>query len=330
MSRKVMLNSLELAYSPVCNYDFALIKSDEHFQSFVKKSMIYIITQRNELTFESFHPILVEHNQVMIHFEIKQKKNVSVLKCAIPVYQTHLAHDIEREIKFHFEYALPKPDPLPNSFPQDNIRNLLIYYHDETFIAWLSPENFIQNYLNGAIDAKVEGPIDDFIKYKVHYVGKATEQSVWKRLTGHSTLQQVLSVEYPFHYGTLPTHEIAIIFLKLHDAVGIRTISQKDQINEALIDDVLGRNFPSEKIISVDAEKALINAMQPKYNKEFYKNYPKSKDGLSNHNLDVYSFQIFSNIILQYENGVIKGRPDYNADSIIIKKNQPLKILNNV
>ncbi|GEM_PF-2261915 len=320
---------LELSFSPVCNYDFALIKDDELFRTFIRNSSIYLITQRNELTIDLLRLEYNPPHQTVIHFEIRQKGNPSVLKCQLPIYQPQLAADIDREIRFHFEYALPKPNPVPKTYPQNNIRNLLIYYHDDTFITWLSPENFIQNYLRGALEATVEGSIEEFIKYKVHYVGKSTEQEVWNRLTGHSTLQQILSLEYPLQYGTLPTHEIAILFLQLKDAVALHTISAEDPINEDVINTFKGMNLPPAKTILLDAEKALIKAMQPGYNKQFYNNYPISKDGLFGYNLDGYSFQILSPIILEYKNGLIKGGTNYNADSILIKKGQPLKVINN-
>jgi hypothetical protein len=330
MSKKVLLNYLELAYNPICNYAFSLIKNDELFHKLTERSTLYIIAQRQELTFESLNLKPIEGNQVMCYLEIRQKGNPSILKCEFPIYQPNIADDIKREIRFHFEYSYPKPNPLPQALPQGNIINLILSYHDGTFISWLSPENFIQNYLNGTIEAKVTGSVEDFLYYKVHYVGKATEQKVWQRLTGHSTLQEILSVEYPIHYGTLPTHEIAILFLKFREAFSVHSISAKDGITQDIIDSLKGENIPTPKTISLDAEKALIKAMQPKYNKEFYNNYPKSRDGLHKHNFDGYSFRIHSYVTLLYENGKIKGLPDLaGADAIVIEKNQPLRVINN-
>ena len=330
MSKKSLFSYLELAYSPICNYVFSLIKNDEHFKNLTSESTLYIIAQRKELTFEALTFEFSKPNQIICYFEIRQKGNPEVLKCELPVYQPNLAADSSREIRFHFEYGLPKPNPLPQTFPQNNIINLHFSYHDGTFIGWVSPENFIQNYLNDNIEAKITGPIENFITYKVHYVGKATEQRVWKRLTGHSTLQEILSLEYPLHFGTLPTHEIAILFFKIREAIGVHTISSSDNITNDMIDTVLGNNQPTEKRISLDAEKAFIRAMQPKYNKEFYKNYPKSKDGLYDYELDRYSYQIYSHIILQYDNGRVKGMPDlFRADSIVINKNEFLTVINN-
>jgi len=327
MATKVMFNYLELAYSPISNYVFSLIKDDPRFRTLTEKSTLYIIGQRAELTFENLRFEDRDNRQFVCLFDIKQKGNQSVLACELPIYQQNLASESSKVIKFQFEYASPKPNPIPNIFPQYNIVNLLLTDQDSTFIGWLSPENFIQNCLNGAIRGKINGPVEEFIKYRVHYVGKATEQNVWKRLTGHSTLQEILSLQYPLHFGTLPTHEIAILFLKFREAFKIDTISAGEKITNDLVDSLLSKNLPNGKIISLDAEKAFINAMQPKYNKEFYRNYPKSKDGLYAYHLDSYSFRIHSYLTLEYENGTIEGCPSLvEGDAVVIEKNQPVKV----
>lgn len=46
MARKVILNYLELAYSPICNYVFTLIKDDERFRYLTQESTLYVIGQR--------------------------------------------------------------------------------------------------------------------------------------------------------------------------------------------------------------------------------------------------------------------------------------------
>lgn len=53
-----------------------------------------------------------------------------------------------------------------------------------------------------------------------------------------------------------------------------------------MIASLLGENYPDQKKVFLDAEKALIKAMQPSYNKELFKNYPFSKDGLYHDNYD--------------------------------------------
>lgn len=327
MTTRALVNQLVLAFAPICNYDFALLKDDEGFQHHVRDSMLYIIAQRSELTFEQLRPSFEDDGQTILAFEIRQKGHPEVLTWALPLYQEAIAQDIAKEISFHFMYALPLPNPMTKTFPQNGIRNLLMYYHDGTFISWLSPESLLQNFLNGHIYASVEGPIEKFLSYHVHYVGKATEQEVWKRLTGHSTLQEILSVQYPFQYGTLPTHEIAVLFLKVQDSIGMLTIGPTDEIPSDIAYMISGANQPSQRTISLDAEKALIQAMKPGYNKVFYDNYPTAKDGLSSFDLDSYSYQIYSRITLTYKEGEMLGRPDPFADALLVQKGKPLQVI---
>lgn len=327
MTTRALFNQLELAFAPICNYDFTVLRDDEGFRRQVQSSTLYLITQRPEITFEGVEPITIAGGQVVLQFIIRQKGHSSALSCQLPVYQEPYARDIDKEVQLRFHYAFPKPEPIPKTFPQNGVRNLLLFYDDGPFIGWLSPENFIQNYLNEAIEANIEGPIDDFLSYQVHYVGKATEQSVWKRLTGHSTLQDILSQEYPLHYGTLPTHEIAVLFLKIQEPIGFLTIGPDDPIPSDIANFMDGANLPSNKVLSLDAEKALIQAMKPGYNKVFYNNYPQGKESLSALSLDSYSYQIWSHLILKYRDGAIRGRPDLFADALLVQKGKPLQVI---
>ena len=52
------------------------------------------------------------------------------------------------------------------------------------------------------------------------------------------------------------------------------------------------------KRISLDAEKALVHGMNPKYNRIRFKNYPFSKDGLYKSDASVFCHSIADNMIL--------------------------------
>jgi hypothetical protein len=125
----------------------------------------------------------------------------------------------------------------------------------------------------------------------------------------------------------LPTHEIAVLFFKAQMDFGIYTIGRDDPFPSYIAEALAGTNLPPERAISLDAEKALIRAMQPKYNKIFYDRYPEGKDSLSGYRLDSHSCRIYNHLILKYDNGEIRGRPDLFADSIFVRNGLPLKII---
>ena len=68
--------------------------------------------------------------------------------------------------------------------------------------------------------------------------------------------------------------------------------------------------------------------MEPKYNRELFKGYPKSKDGLYNDKYDYISYSFIDPITLKYEKGEIKGLKSYEGgDSIVIKDNKEISLV---
>ena len=80
--------------------------------------------------------------------------------------------------------------------------------------------------------------------------------------------------------------------------------------------------------ISLDAEKALVHSMNPKYNRIRFKDYPLSKDGLYKSDASVFCYSIAENMILKYDAGNIIGCPKTAfASSIVGDKDGYTKVL---
>lgn len=68
--------------------------------------------------------------------------------------------------------------------------------------------------------------------------------------------------------------------------------------------------------------------MTPSYNKELFKNYPKSKDGLYEDRYDAISYTFMDPITLMYNEGeIVGGLTPFGGDSIFISDNKELKLL---
>ncbi|MBU2020644.1 MAG: hypothetical protein KJ941_13445, partial [Bacteroidetes bacterium] len=79
--------------------------------------------------------------------------------------------------------------------------------------------------------------------------------------------------------------------------------------------------------VFLDAEKALIKAMQPEYNKEMFNNYPKSKDGLYKDNYDSIAYTVMDPIKLIYSKDEIRGGlSPWGGDSIGVFDNKDFKL----
>ena len=198
---------------------------------------------------------------------------------------------------------------------------------DGQFLIWFSPEKLLQNLWNDYIDCEIKGDIDSFTRYQVHYVGKATKQSVLKRLKGHSTFQDILSLEIPVTEKQLPANEIVILSFKFKDNLQIQSFGEESAISD-MVAVFKGETYPKQETVFIDAEKAIIKSMQPQYNKELFKNYPVSKDGLhkANYNLVTYSFS--DPITLVYSGGEIVGELSVmGGDTIVVEKNNEMRLV---
>lgn len=325
MSEKRLFNILKLAYSPVSNYDFAMVKDDALISQYINSGKIYMIVQRPVLFFQNLNFDLIDQINPALTFELHQRGIDQILECRLRLYQEKLGLDNDRELGIALNYTYPKPETLSNKPPFNHLANFVLKSENNEFI-WFSPEKLLYHYFMNAVEADIKGEISLFTNYQVHYIGKATEQDVIKRLTGHSHLQEILSIEHPFHYGSLQTDEVAILFFDFDDNIFMNMITdENDDITEA-VDLMMGKMPIDQKTIYLDAEKALINALKPKHNRMLYNKYPISEDGLNKYDLKVYTYSILDPITLKYPDGEIRGQSGEQPSDLIIIKDGKLSI----
>lgn len=325
MDRKSLINQLELAYAPLTAFEFAEVKNDYLIERALEKASLYILAQRPVITFENVIPDSINYE---LKFEIHQKGNPTILKCKLPLIQPVVGSTEEDTIAVAFNYldkSLKQEKP-----PFANIHGFSLVKHQEIgnkFLIWFSPEKLLQNWWNGIIECEIEGDFRSFTRYKVHYVGKATKQSILKRLTGHSTFQDILSLEAPVTKKQLPANEIVILPFEFQDNLEIHSFGPKSDVNN-MVAALQGDNYPEQEKIFLDAEKALIKAIKPIYNKELFNNYPVSKDGLYGDNYDTISYTFIDPITLIYDEGEILGAlTPIGGDSIMILDNREVKLV---
>ncbi|MBT9394814.1 hypothetical protein KLP40_16730 [Hymenobacter sp. NST-14] len=131
MDTKSILNQLELAYSPLSNFDFTALKKDIDIQKLIERSSLYIIAQRPELRFDN---IMHDEEARCVSFDIVQNGNDDVLNCVLPIFQENIATDESKEV---FMYM--GSNDLSNDFSRRSIMNIqsIKFYESE-----VSDENF--------------------------------------------------------------------------------------------------------------------------------------------------------------------------------------------
>ncbi len=321
MNSKSFLSKLSLAYAPMSNYEFTFLKAEKIIQEILADSMLYIIAQRPMLTFENIKEIPESES---VYFEIHMQGSNNCLRCELPYYQKEIGKDNTKQIIIHFmshDLDIKTVEDVIVS----SVNGMKFYDSDDNFLLWLSPDKFLHLFWCNIIKANIDGNISDFTRFKVHYVGKSTDQPVYERLTGHDTLQNILSIEKPLIKGTLPTHEITLLLFTVTDGLKISTL--EDNIDSFVKE--MG-SLPDKKTVSLDAEKLLIKLLNPEYNHptKRFPNYPKSKDGLAKFNFNRYIYQLKDDITLEYSDTVIVGNSvEESADIIMIENNETLSVL---
>lgn len=172
-------------------------------------------------------------------------------------------------------------------------------------LLWFNPEKFLYAVSHNLFEADVKGNVIDFMTFEVLYVGKCTDEPIFKRFKNHHALQQILINESIITHEYQNSHELVILPFEYQDNSFIKTYDGSN-IEDLISNQQKIANI-SNKSIALDEEKALIKCLNPKYNSVKYKSYPKSADGLYNEDLGVITYSFAENLRLKYAEGSILG-----------------------
>lgn len=316
MTKGILINDIELAFAPMSAYHFGLLIRDREFHDNFLDSHLYVIAQRKELTFHNFKL----SKNLTLNFEIRQADNPVVVDCLLPIIQKNITENLDKHIQLRLHDRRNKADK-KIEYPFNGAQGFSIHEVDpltneSKSLAWFSPDKLLQNSWKRRIMFGFSGSVSKFLEYQVHYVGKSTEQNICKRLSKHSTFQEILTNQEPFAYGNIPSNEIMILFLRIKDNNSFVKWG-KDSTGQEISDFITNYVLPSDKTISLDAEKALIKHLQPAYNRVLYGSFPNEKDLINQDFHDVILYGITDPITLIYKNGKIRGAKDENERDYI-------------
>ncbi len=140
--------------------------------------------------------------------------------------------------------------------------------------------------------------------YDLLYVGIAKATDTFDRLFdgAHHARQKILSNEWPRRPGARVTDEMILFPLRVESS-GFRTLGEDD----ALTDVSPGGWEAHHKVVVIDAEKAFVHLLEPKYNVEKFASYPRSKDGLYGYGYQRYGFVLIENLTFLTANHTFRG-----------------------
>lgn len=277
-------------YPLVSAYEFEFLKEEEVIRQRLDDCSIYLLVQRPLTYFDN-----VEFRDGRLHFDIADRANPP-LQCRVDLVDLGICapgEAIDVETAWHTHEAL-------QAQPLRDVAAIRLFRRDGTFILWWSPHKILYEMLvNGLRVATADGDPRSFLDFSVLYVGKAFDQKVWDRLTGHDKMQKIMTVQNPV--GAAPAarapFEVSLILLTVVGLVemmeipfvGLATPSGIKPILHTLNladEEGLGR-FASEQFVKLrdeamtrEVEAHLIHRFKPKYNAVKYNNYPDIKGGM--------------------------------------------------
>lgn len=278
----------KMALSVISAYEFEFLKTEAEVQALLKPCTIYFIVQRPLLYFSKFFT-----RGGLIYFDIVDSAGNPPLRCCFDPVSNDFAtdgEDIQLDIKFYRKNKA-------TSEPFDKVAGFKILNADGDFRFWLTPQKFIHHVITGRLKADLNGSLENYINYHVHYIGKAFSQDIWDRLTGHEKMQAILTQEYPLDENApMSSFEISLIMLDVigfNEAVyyfnfelmlkkGIVPIVYEYDFSEG--NDSFERFYkasiePNAIELTNEVEAMLVNDFKPAYNEILFDNYPNIKSG---------------------------------------------------
>ncbi|AZS21812.1 MULTISPECIES: hypothetical protein [unclassified Caulobacter] len=288
---KVANIQVAVNYPIVSAYEFEFLKEEEVVRERLDKCTLYLLVQR-PLTY--FDNVVLDDG--VISFEIADGETTP-LACRVDLVNAGLCGPGEAIcVETHYFTKAPGKEQ-----PFRDVGAIKLFRKDKSLIVWWSPQKLLYEMLVRGLEVDTTGSGDplSFLDFTVLYVGKAFDQKVWDRLTGHEKMQKILTVQSPV--GAAPAarapFEVSLILLSvvgltdvaelpyggMSDVSGIQTLLHDVDLSdsEAFV------RFMSEPLVALgdeamtrEVEAQLIHRFKPEYNSVMFKNYPEIAGGM--------------------------------------------------
>lgn len=200
------------------------------------------------------------------------------------------------------EFFKSAPDSFDLNFKANN--DLLQIFQDDQLVFATDPDDLLmrrgrkQRFIHGFDNYR------EVLTFDLLYVGIAKRnQDSYSRLIerGHKARMDILAAEPQRFSGARVSDETYLLLFAIEPLI-FATFGAKSTFDG----DDLDFSYDYHRIVA-DAEKAVINVFQPKYNREKYKNYPRGRDGLYGQGYDAYIYTIAEGFSFVTQFGVFKG-----------------------
>lgn len=299
-----MMSSLHLVFPPVSSFEAEWLKDDKAAEAWLRDSDFYMLAMRPEVRFDESN--LKQDGNLLVVPLTCETPDGTVIRDEVVIDGMELAM---RVIGAEPQAICVEAGPKILKFWAGTEEDLAARRLEDPF-EWFTTEKLLYDAGRGTPGISGPGRHKEFARYELLYVGIATSGDTFDRLFkgAHQARQSILSKEYPRRDRSRVTDELILFPFRLEPLI-FRTLSDED-IPTELTD---GDWHEYGKRVVADAEKAFIRMLDPRYNVQKFKNYPKGKDGIYRHGHERYGYVIAENLVFEAPNGIMHGSWDVHT-----------------
>lgn len=293
-----MVSTLHLVYPPVSSYEADMLKKDPAVEALLRKSSLYAMAMRPEVTFDDEHADISEYvARVPL---VCKRQDGSIITDVATIDLAQISRQRLGSVPEVLTVELGPKLLRVWSGTEDDIDNGNL----KDPVAWFTTEKLLHDYSRGIYGVTGISQHRALATYDLLYVGIAKSSDTFERLfeRAHHARQKILSTEWPYREGSRVTDEL-ILFPFRVEPTTFRTLGHGD---------VLGDTSESSwetyrRRVVADAEKAFVHLLDPKYNIEKFANYPRSADGLWGGEHQRYGYMVAENLSFLTARGEFRG-----------------------
>lgn len=288
------ISVLELVYPPMSNQESIWLAKDSEVVERLRQSDFYMIVGRAEARFETFD---VEEETGRISFRFVGDAFSDSVVLNPMTLSTFSEHTGEYQVEIG-----PKLIRFWAGNPEDG----------GEVIDWFTTEKLLWERSRGRPGIEGFDLYRDAATYDLLYVGIAKVGDSFDRLfkNGHTARTNILANEPQRSVGARVTDETYLLLFRV-EPIGITSFD----LDHEFTDEDLNPVFERKRIVA-DAEKAFVHLLDPEYNNEKFRSYPRGKDGLYGSAYGRYGYNLIENLTLKAPNGDFKGGRDARTNYI--------------
>jgi hypothetical protein len=329
---KVISTTLKLACCPLSFHDIAWVKNDANVLKAVSEAHVYMVAKKSRLYFGNlkFTGHKIEFDLVGVHGRL----SVSI-PTKEPIFKTSAKKTLVLDAGDKEIHILANNEVVPVAhrlkiyevdsglYEKASAKDLKKCLDEDSFVTWLTPEKILYLYLSKQLHIpNFDKSKEFFWDYEVMFIGKVTGENVKAHHGHHESILDMLESEIEDYEDICD--DVVLLFFDVLERDNSLLIGNSVSINE-FQSPLMGKNFPSVELLSLETERVFIEKFKPKYNAALFHSNFACKGDSEFAKIDIADFSVDDCITLMFKGMDWLGGPKGNC--LVYSKNEELNVM---